>query len=1021
MAKGNSTFNISLKLLDQNFRKGLSNIQKQIRGLGNFVKGAFALGSITAFGKQMIQVATDFEDAMARVRAVSNASASDLQMMTDEARKLGSTTRYTATEAAGALENLTRNGMSASQATQALSGTLQFAQANAIGLAESADIVSNTLNMFGMSAKETARVSDVLSSVASTTATNVSEIYAALVNVAPASTALGISLEETAAAVGALAQRGVKAEQAGTALRTALTKMIDPKIVAKMKEMGVAVDEQVVKEEGLIGVLKRFKEANLETADLVTIFSQRGAIGVRQLIDAYDDLELELEITRNAAGTTMRMFEQGVGTTRAAIDTLKSAYEGFLISLGTKSNSVFVGILNTLTSLIKNFNTVSGTLLNLASVVVPLFTKKAVTMFTAFSAGAKKAAADAVTLKMAMGDWITLIATGVTWLGTYLYTLGNVTREAKELDKQLDNTAHQTEILRNKTTDLLNTLGPDTDTRTLAGVVQKLTEMYPDFKKQISDAAIEAGKTGEWEKLRKVMDDIIGLQEKALRNAKLVEAMNKYTELIATKMEKAAANGGSAAGMLKNELEAAYKSFQGGANKEEMHSVWKNIAQIIYQSQTTHEAVEEIMNQIFAPIGHSGEFLSKKIERFVSEWFNTEYVSKAASYFVENAKNQAALDKAEEERKKAEEAAAEQTKKAQEAAAKAEEERKKKADKAKSAAEKIEDVEKTLQKELQNVQDDFEQGINGIKTFGDYANKVYQLWEKAYLDLRSLTGETGTDNKYYGGMLESRQKANGLDIPRPSADFQKVLKDANQVKNTGKPKGPQGLKTDTYPAVEPSKWLDYVTYTDDAIAATSMFTSSLQSLQSAFDTLADDDASWIDRLAAASRVLETIEGTIMGVTKLINLMGDAEVLAAKKEEIASALGLKAKKKDVVANTAKAATGAAASQASIPYVGPILAIAAVATILAALAAATPKFANGGIVQGNSKYGDRLLARVNAGEAILNQRQQKRLLDIADGKGGNGAQQVQFFISGKDLVGVIRNNNSATSRIAGAKGM
>ena len=305
-----------------------------------------------------------------------------------------------------------------------------------------------------------------------------------------------------------------------------------------------------------------------------------------------------------------------------------------------------------------------------------------------------------------------------------------------------------------------------------------------------------------------------------------------------------------------------------------------------------------------------------------------------------------------------------------------------------------------------------------MKTWGDVAGKVYEIWEKAYLDLRRLTGASGADNSYFQGMMEARDKMNGPVSTSPNSKYKIVIDSANQVTNTGKQRGPKGLKTDRHE--EKKDWVDYVTYTDEAIKATSMFTSSLSNLQSAFSTLNDADATWIDKLVATSRILETIEDTIMSTTKLINLLGDAEMLAAKKEEIATALGIKTKKKDSMANTEKAVTGAASSQAGIPYVGPLLAAAAVAGILALLAASTPKYASGGIIQGNSKYGDKLLARVNAGEAILNHRQQKRLLDIADGRADLIGGKWEFVIQGKTLKAVQRNFDNATARIAGQKG-
>ena len=238
MAKNGLTLKALLQLETKQFQQGLNKIKKQLNGFGNFLKSAFAVGSITAFGKQMVNVSKDFEDAMARVKAITNASTTEFEAMSKEARRMGETTRYTASEAAAALENLTRNGMSASQATKALSGVMQLAQANAIGLAEAADIVTNTLNMFGLSVENTTRVNDVLSSTAGNAATNISELYEAMVNAAPAARVLNFDIEEVSAAIGALAQAGVKGSDAGTQLRMSLTKMADPKSLLRCRKWG---------------------------------------------------------------------------------------------------------------------------------------------------------------------------------------------------------------------------------------------------------------------------------------------------------------------------------------------------------------------------------------------------------------------------------------------------------------------------------------------------------------------------------------------------------------------------------------------------------------------------------------------------------------------------------------------------------------------------------------------------------------------------------------------------------------
>ena len=109
-----------------------------------------------------------------------------------------------------------------------------------------------------------------------------------------------------------------------------------------------------------------------------------------------------------------------------------------------------------------------------------------------------------------------------------------------------------------------------------------------------------------------------------------------------------------------------------------------------------------------------------------------------------------------------------------------------------------------------------------------------------------------------------------------------------------------------------------------------------------------------------------------------------------------------------ASAKAAAAGAGAATAGIPVVGPLLAVAAVGSVVAAILSGMKKFATGGYVGGNSYTGDKQLARVNSGELILNPMQQRNLLNLANGKTGQGGQ-VEFKIKGADLVGTLSNYN------------
>ena len=520
------TFKMVARLVTKDFEKGIGKLKRQLSIFGNFLKGAFTIGSITMFGKAMVEASMEFEDAMARVKSVCNATTEEMQMMTAEARKMGETTRYTATEAAKAMENLVRNGLSAQQATKALSSVLQLAQANAIGLDEAAVILTNTLNMFNLNVNEAARVNDVLSSTAANTATNVSELYDALANAAPVAGVLGFSIEEVNAALGALAQRGVKGADAGTQLRMAFVKLTDPAIIKKMKEHNLNIDEQTIKSEGLAGTLKKLYQAQLSMLQLNDIFSQKGAAGMANLIMAYQQFERVLNITENSMGTTERMFGQSMGNMNQEIKVLISVWESFLITMGNKTSGIFVGIVRLLQNLINNFKTVGGTIMNLASVAVPLLSKGITYLITRFKAASAAAVAAGTTMKIAMGDVIGIVATLVTWVGTALVGAYNRSNAAlKEANNQLGETKAKWIETKDELKKIYDQLGPETDERTMAGIVKRLCEMFPEFADIISESANNTNIEG-WKKLKDILGDIAGYQE-AIDTAKAQEKVYK--------------------------------------------------------------------------------------------------------------------------------------------------------------------------------------------------------------------------------------------------------------------------------------------------------------------------------------------------------------------------------------------------------------------------------------------------------------------------------------------------------------
>lgn len=353
-------FSIAVKLAAENFQKGIKNIQGQLNNFKKMAINAFGAFSALQFGKDMIQAGAQFQDAMARVQAISKASTNDLKALREEAMRLGRDTKYTATEAATALEQLIRNGLKPMAAREALSGVLQLAQSQAISLAEAADIATTSMNAFGLSTKDLTRINDVLAATASNTATNVLELFEAFKIAAPIAKSAGISLEETATALGSLANQGFRGSEAGTGLKQILLAIADktPDAIKVASKYGIQLDEVSLRSEGLIKTLERMKKAAMgfSIQDLSQFANKLGAPKMAAVLNS--DMSELYQAVANSQGEAARMFDEGLGEFEKAQKTLKSVYENTQIKVFDSFKNLFTEPLNILAEFIRRIQDV---------------------------------------------------------------------------------------------------------------------------------------------------------------------------------------------------------------------------------------------------------------------------------------------------------------------------------------------------------------------------------------------------------------------------------------------------------------------------------------------------------------------------------------------------------------------------------------------------------------------------------------------------------------------------------------
>ena len=182
-------------------------------------------GVVTGLGTAAVKTAADFDSAMSRVAAVSGATGSDFDSLRDKAREMGAKTKFSATEAADAMNYMAMAGWKTEDMLSGIEGVMYLAAASGEDLATTSDIVTDALTAFGLTAGHSGHFADVLAAASSNANTNVSMMGETFKYCAPVAGALGFSVEDTAEAIGLMGNAGIKASQAGTSMRSIMTNL----------------------------------------------------------------------------------------------------------------------------------------------------------------------------------------------------------------------------------------------------------------------------------------------------------------------------------------------------------------------------------------------------------------------------------------------------------------------------------------------------------------------------------------------------------------------------------------------------------------------------------------------------------------------------------------------------------------------------------------------------------------------------------------------------------------------------
>lgn len=229
------------------FEQKQATLSDKLGAVGSALTGVGTVmaGSMTAIGTGALMLSTNFDAAMSNVQAVSGATADEMELLEEEARRMGSITKFSATESAEAFGYMAMAGWDVESMLAGLEGIMYLAGASGTDLATTSDIVTDALTAFGYTADDTTMFVDVLAAASAAANTNVEMLGESFKYVAPVAGALEYSVQDTAIALGLMANAGIKASQGGTALRTILTNMVNPTdaMAEAMNVLGVSLTD----------------------------------------------------------------------------------------------------------------------------------------------------------------------------------------------------------------------------------------------------------------------------------------------------------------------------------------------------------------------------------------------------------------------------------------------------------------------------------------------------------------------------------------------------------------------------------------------------------------------------------------------------------------------------------------------------------------------------------------------------------------------------------------------------------
>lgn len=300
-------------------------------------------GVIVGVGAAAVKTTADFDGAMSNVQAISGATGDEFTKLRDKAIEMGSKTKFSASESADALTYMAMAGWKSEEMLVGIEGIMNAAAATGTDLAMTSDIITDALTAFGMGANESSRMADVLAKTSNSANTNIEMLGETFQYAAPVCGTLGISLEDCAVAAGLMGNSGIKASQAGTAIRKGLLNLASPtkSVAAAMEQYNIKLIEN---EDGSINLMKTMQNMRTQlgglseaeqTAAISAIAGKNAVSGWAAIVNAsekdFNTLTAAIADSKDAA---KEAADIQLDNLKGQITILKSTLEGIAIQIG---------------------------------------------------------------------------------------------------------------------------------------------------------------------------------------------------------------------------------------------------------------------------------------------------------------------------------------------------------------------------------------------------------------------------------------------------------------------------------------------------------------------------------------------------------------------------------------------------------------------------------------------------------------------------------------------------------------